>query len=294
MKNIINYYYGIIVTEYKKKNSSFIFYANGFEYEFIECYEDINKLLNIYSLLKINQKKSDDIILNKKREVITIYENKPYILLRKCIVDNRDILKNEIIDYDCPVYSKNNLDWKNLWKQKLDYYEILLNENEKDYNLLKESFYYYFSLSELAINLLNFVDNKKINYYICHKRIEKSNDLFNPLNIILDNKTRDIAEYIKIKYINTDISINKVIDVLEKQNFSKDEVLLFLARLIYPSFYFDVYEKVYFGIESEKSIEKILKKNVYYETFLKDIYNYAKYKYSIPQIEFLEKTIQLY
>lgn len=288
MKNTINYYYGIIVNGYKKRNSSFIFLAKQNEYEFVECYENINNLLNIYSLLKINGRNSDEIILNKNNEIITYYEQKPYILLKKYSSIVVDVTLDEIINYACVVHVENKLNWKSLWKDKLDYYEIQLEETGIKYNILKKSFNYYLGLSEIAINLLNFIDYKKINYYICHKRIENSNDLLNPLNMVIDNKMRDIAEYIKVKYINNEISVNQVIEFIGKNRFTNDEIILFFSRLIYPSYYFDIYEKIYYGSEDEKSINKVIKKNVYYETFLKDVYNILKFKYSIPQIEFLE------
>ena len=83
MKNVINYYYNIILNQYKKRDNSFIFEINNIEYEFIEYYGDINKLLSLYSTLKSYRKKTHEIIINKNGNFITYYENKPYILLKK-------------------------------------------------------------------------------------------------------------------------------------------------------------------------------------------------------------------
>ena len=44
---------------------------------------------------------------------------------------------------------------------------------------------------------VNYIDLNNVELYISHKRLENAYDLFNPLNIILDSKSRDIAEYIK-------------------------------------------------------------------------------------------------
>lgn len=288
MKNVINYYYGMIVKEFKKRENSFIFYINGNEFELVQYYGDINRLLNLYSILKSYRRVSDEIIFNKNNDVITYYENIPYILLKKINYDREKINLKDIVNYDCTIHIKEELNWKKLWKEKLDYYEVQLEETGLKYPLLKQSFNYYLALSEIAINLLNYVKYENINYCVAHKRLEKTQDLFNPLNIIIDSKTRDIAEYIKIKFFNDEITIEEVINFIKEYSFSKDEMILLLSRLIYPSYYFDVYEKVYRQEEPEKELDKIIKKNAGYEAFLKKLYNYVKFLYIVPQIEFLE------
>jgi len=100
----------------------------------IEYYDDISKLLNIYSLLKFNGRISDEIIINKNNEIITYYENKPHILLKKSDRYFNKITLNEIINYDCIVYKPSESNWKNLWTQNgngnpLDVYRA---DNEYD------------------------------------------------------------------------------------------------------------------------------------------------------------------
>lgn len=288
MKNVINYYYGIIVNEFKKTQSNFIFNINNSEYEFVEYYGDINKLINIYSTLKFYRKEVSEIILNKQNSIITYYENKPYILLKKSNYRNNEIELSDIISYDSSVYVKEELNWKKLWIGKLDYYEMQLDEAGIKHPTLKQSFNYYLGLSEIAINLLNYVNPKNITYYISHKRLETKEDMVNPLNIIIDSRTRDVGEYIKAKYFYDKIEIRQLENFIASSNFSKDEILLLLARLIYPSYYFDIYEKVFINGDAEKELNKIIKKNAEYEALLKDIYNSIKQFYPIPQIEFLE------
>ena len=121
-----------------------------------------------------------------------------------------------------------------------------------------------------------------------HKRIETIDDLFNPLNIIIDNKTRDIAEYIKVNFFTDNIDIDEVTNFIKSNLFLSDEIILLLSRLLYPSYYFDMYEKFYRGNNGEKDLEKIIKKNAEFEAFLKSVYNDVKVLYKIPQIEFLE------
>lgn len=75
--------------------------------------------------------------------------------------------------------------------------------------------------------------------------------------------------------------------MLDNLNLTKDEVILFLSRLIFPTYYFDIYEQVYMGKKNEKDIKKIVIKNNYYEEFLKKIYLFLRTKYNIPYIDFL-------
>ena len=208
--------------------------------------------------------------------------------MKKIKYDKENIKLNDILEYDCSIYIKDDLNWKKMWKEKIDYYELQIQENGLKCTLLKQSFPYYLGLSETAINLLNYVNYKNINYCISHKRIEKIDNLYNPINIIIDNKSRDIAEYIKLKFFSDDLVLEEIIGIINKKIFTKDEIILFLSRLIYPSYYFDIYEKIYKNKEYEKDLNKIIKKNVEYETFLKQIYNKIKLSYTIPQIEFLE------
>ena len=288
MKNIINYYYDIIVNDFKKRNNSFIFYINKTEYEFIEFYGDINELNRIYSILKIYNKICDEIVINREKSVLTYYENVPYILLKKTNCKEEKMKLNNIIDYDSLINKKDELKWKKLWVEKLDYYEILLPQIEQKFPVLKESFDYYLGLNELAINLLNYVDYKNIKFHIAHKRIDKNCDLYNPLNIIIDPKVRDIAEYIKKCFFYENIDEEEIVQTMISNIIEKDEIILLLSRLIYPSYYFDIYEDIYNQKSSEKELKKIIKKNAVYEAFLKKIYNKIKFIYNLPQIEFLE------
>ena len=134
-------------------------------------------------------------------------------------------------------------------------------------------------------------DINDIKYYVSHRRIgpnEKLDEFFNPLNIVVDNRTRDIAEYIKVNYFNGKIDENEVLNYLDNLNFTYTENLLFFSRLLYPSYYFDIYDQVIQEKISDEKIQFYIKKNTSYEAFLKKIYIYIKNKYKIPEIEWLE------
>lgn len=291
MKNLINYYYSLLVNDYKKTNQRFTFKIDGKNYEFIPFYGDINKFYKIYLLLINNNKYCHEVVFNKDKNLLTFYDNKPYILIKKniCIDSRVDI--NEIINYDIPIYLDSGIDWKKLWEEKIDYYEYQMNQLAVKYKILKKSFDYYIGLSETAISLLNYVNIKDVKYFVSHRRItenEMLDDFFNPLNIIIDNRTRDIAEYIKVNYFNGIIIENEIFSYLDDLNFNYTENLLFFSRLLYPSYYFDMYDKVIQGEINEEKIQFYIKKNTSYEVFLRKVYVYIKNKYKMPEIEWLE------
>lgn len=291
MKNLINYYYNLLINNFKKINDRFIFEIDNKNYEFIPFYGDVNILYKNYLTILRNNKYCHEIIVNKDKSLLTYYDNKPYLLLKKNIHINGEVDMNEIINYDILIYGENDFNWKRLWKEKIDYYEYQMNQLSFKYTDLKNSFNYYIGLSETAITLLNYINPKEIQYYISHKRINQNQTLdefFNPVNMVIDSRVRDIAEYIKINYINETINIKEVYNYLDNLNFNYTESLLFLARLLYPSYYFDLYDKIIQEVISEDKIKFYLKKNASYETFLKDIYNYIKRIYRIPEVEWLE------
>lgn len=290
MKNLINYYYNLFITEFKKANDSFIFEIDGKNYEFIPFSGDVKTFYKNYLILRNNNRYCHEVVINKDNSVFTLYNNKSYILIKKNIHIDKYVDINEIISYDILVGEKYSLDWKNLWKKKIDYYEYQMSQISFKYPILKNSFNYYVGLTETAISLLNYVNSREINYYICHKRItykEELCDFFNPIQIVIDNRTRDIAEYIKVNYIYDNINIEEVYEIIEYLNFNTAECILFLSRLIYPSYFFDLYDQIIQENINEEKLIYYIKKNTYYEVFLKKIYIYLKNKYVIPDIEWL-------
>lgn len=291
MKNLINYYYGIELKNFKKVEEKFIFQSNDKFYEFSPFYGDINVFYKNYLTLVNSNKYCHEIIFNKEKQLLTFYNGKPYLLLKKNLLIDKKVDLNEIITYYIPVYNKTIFEWKKLWKEKIDYYEYQMSQLAVKYKILKNSFDYYVGLSETAISLLNYVNEKEIKYYICHKRIitnEKLDDFFNPTNFVVDSVTRDIAEYVKMEYFEKSIDLSMIFSCLDKLNFNDTESVLFLARLIYPSYYFDMYDQIIQGKLAEEKIELYIKRNTSYEAFLKKIYFYLKTKYRIPEIEWLE------
>ena len=158
------------------------------------------------------------------------------------------------------------------------------------YKELKESFNYYVGLSENAISLLNLVNNVNFKYYISHKTIgykECVDELYDPTDIILDSFVRDISEYIKVYFINNSLEENDIINFINSVNFSNEESILFLARLIYPSYYFNLYDTIIKDEMDSKKIINYIKRSDKYESLLKKIYKALSNKYNLPLIDWL-------
>lgn len=291
MKNLINYYYGLEINNFKKINENYMFEFDNKFYEFVPFYGDISKFYKNYLIIINNNKYCHEVIFNNNKQLLTFYNEKMYILFKKNIYISQKVDLNEIINYNIPLHIHNEINWKKLWEEKNDYYEYQMSEFSAKYKLLKESFDYYIGLSENAIGLLNYVDTKKIKTYISHRRIKLNecvDEFFNPLNIIFDSRVRDIAEYLKINCFFYNFEIKEIINVLNNLNFDNDEAILFLSRMMYPTYYFDAYDDIIQGKISEEKINFFIKKNTHYEVFLKEIYNYIRLRYKIPQIDWLE------
>ena len=64
--------------------------------------------------------------------------------------------------------------------------------------------------------------------------------------------------------------------------------MLFLARLIYPTYYFDLYEEVITDRTDDEEIKKIISKVDDYEKIIKQVYQYYKTFLPVPRIDWLE------
>ena len=290
MKNLINYYYNIFFNSYKKVNNVYSFLSNKYNYLFIEFDGNIKNIYNLY-LIVSKKKYCHKIVINKDGNVITVYNSKKYILIKESFSSTKLLDINDILEYTIPIYDTNYINWKQLWSKKIDYYEYQISQFGKKYKMLTTCFSYYSGLCENAIAILNYVDFNKLNLYVCHKRIilnETLNEYYNPLNFLIDSRARDIAEYIKINYINKKFDIDFVKNVINAVNFDYNEILLFMSRIIYPSYFFDIYDLIIQDKINENEIEIYIKKITYYETFLRNMYNYIKSIYKIPVIEWLE------
>ena len=142
---------------------------------------------------------------------------------------------------------------------------------------------YFIGLSENSIELFG-VANSQSKRFINHKRVsikETTIDFYNPLNIVIDFKTRDLAEYAKSLFINGE---NRLFHFLNYLNF--DDYVTYFARLLYPSFYFDHIDS-YINGEIKVDEKKIRQIANSYEQNLKKLYMHINARVKISNIEWL-------
>lgn len=296
MKNAINYYYNLFPDDIHQKDKKFLFNIDGINYVFMQFDSDIRRLERIkyiISILDSNHVVYNQIIKNNVNDIITYISNTPYILIKVSIDNQNNIIISDIIDFQ--KYMSNILNEKvdlaslsHLWMDKVDYFEYQISQFGINFPIIRHSFNYFIGLAENAIMVLNNILKEEIVGTISHVRVsisKKIADLYNPLNFIVDSKVRDISEYLKEKMFFYDIS-SEFSYYFSFKYFSNEEIILFLARILYPTYYFDICEK---SIETnnEEYLKLIISKISLYEKNLKYIYDYLKNRYQIPEIEWL-------
>ena len=305
MKETINYYYNLNPSKINKIFNYYYFYINNELYFFIIYNRNINDIKSIYELNKEMNNLNiivNEIIPNKDNNPLTIINNIPYILMKVFININKPLNLSEIsylsnlkVNYQDNLMRSN---WLYLWSKKIDYLEYHQEQNERKYPLLSASFDYFIGMSENAITYLNSTitntspTNSDIGV-ISHDSIKLDDTtytLYNPLNIIIDHKARDLAEYIKISFFKDNFNIFDELDEYFKHNyFSFYGINLLIARILYPSFYFDLYDEIINNQTSESSILSITSRIDDYEIYLNDILEYLKKYYNIKEINWLKK-----
>lgn len=308
MKNAINYYYKLLVDNISKKGDEYYFYLNNEEYRLIvfnRPFEDINSIYKLNIEMINNNILVHQIILNKDSEVVTNINNKPYLLLKLCAYKNDKIFINDIKYYQ--TYTSNLIydndllrtNWIQMWSDKIDYYEYQISELGKKYPILINSLSYYIGLGENAISYItnkeNYNDTSLVKV-VSHKRIVIKNgsfDFYNPINFIIDNRVRDISEYIKNSFFYNEFNMHEIKLYLDNINFNEYEYNLLYSRLLFPSYYFDIYDEVINNNLPEEKIIDIIKKNASYEDFLYKMYIYITKEKNIflEPIEWLRKDI---
>ncbi|MCI6712706.1 MAG: hypothetical protein MR439_02500 [Clostridium sp.] len=301
MNNFIKFFYNMKVTNTNFINNYYEFNHNNNYYRLYILNEEYNiyNYNNIYTINKelINNTLMSEIILNKDKNIITTYHNINYILLKINCNINKNITLEEI-DYlsKVKIVNNNKSNWGLLWSKKIDYLEELISENGKKYPQVVNSFNYFIGLSENAISYYNNIDiDNNMMYYISHKVLrptDKVDSLYNPLNIIYDYRVRDVAEYIKNSFWTDNHNIyNELNNYLYKNNLSLNEVKLLISRVLFPSFYFDLYEDIFNYNKDEKILNNIISRIDEYEEYLNSIIIYFKRFYPIDEIEWLKKKI---
>ena len=306
MEQFLKYFYNIYVDKISKKDESYYFYKDNNLFWIVKNYRTEEELKDIYQInyeLLENNYPVSEIILNIYNLPVSTYENNNYILLKincntSSDIDLNDILrinKNLYLSKDKEKLYRNN--WAELWERKVDYFEYQIKELGRDKKIILNSFSYYIGLAENAISVannvnLNNTDINLNNIVLSHRRVSYPNmeyDYYNPLNFIFDLEVRDIAEYIKSMFFYTDRkkTIKELINYINKANLNNYTANMLYARLLYPSYYFDIYEKVIEDLDDESNLLDVISKSGEYELFLKDVYYELSKMFNIERIQWI-------
>ena len=281
MENFVFDYYGYNVN--KIVNNSFDYQGYTFLlFSVTDNEQDIKKLEQL--ILKLNAMYNSDIVFivkNKYNEYISTSSNDNNI----CLLTYK---KDSPININHFVYMhksfNNTFDYKVnlqeiiiLWDQRLEYIQnqCLVNLNLENESHLMLYEYTQYAIG-LALNSLQYLSDINIDFNkssysstLTHRRIKKMDkfELFNPFNLIIDHSSRDLAELYKNELIN----YNTLFDICNYYMYGIDEFEYLLARLLYPTFIFDIIEdissdsssydyssQIYFAISKQnKQIDKI-------------------------------------
>lgn len=297
MKNIINYYYNFKISDIRQRDGITYFFIGNIKYVFIPYTKDLEIITGIYELNHSLISRSvfvHQIILNVQGQILTYVNNEYYIMIKIMYPENKfglqDILYLNNIELDSPNILKRN-NWSVLWSDKNDYLEYQVSQLGKKFPIIRESFAYYLGLAETSISLVNELDLKDTKLYLSHIRIKNEYtlyDLYNPLNMILDYKVRDAAEYFKSQFFSKNEIIPELKNYFRYNNLTYEEWVLFFARIMYPSYYFDIYEDIINDRLPEEEIKTIIKEHEDFEKILLIIYFNLRNFPHFPIIDYFE------
>lgn len=305
MKNIIAYYYSF--------HPSNIYYHDD---NYFFSYLDENYVLSLFKrpvsdasiLYDLNKKMLEknilmhEIIINNENNIITYVNNKPYIMMKMYMnkeakVTLLDIchINNNSLDIEINKSIVRN-NWPDLWESKNDYMEMQINEIGKKYPVLSLYINYYIGLAENAIMYVKnaLLGEEDAYLSVCHKRVSSKDtlySLYNPINLVFDYRVRDSAEYIKSSFFNNKDVKEILYEYFKYNNLSYKEALIFYARLLYPTYFFDIEDNVVDGNIKEEKIEKIISMQNEYEKFLFDVHIFLTNLYNryFPKVDWIIK-----
>lgn len=306
MKESINYYYNLNIDEVENWDTIYRFKIKRDYFYFVPLKRIENELQDIVAVsneLRARGIEVHDIIFNKFGHIITNVYNTNYVLLKPIGDIYEEYLISDIIKLNKRLILNDNKSklyrnsWVKLWSDKLDYFEYQIRELGKDKPVVLNSFSYFLGIAENAVSYASSTIEKykpTENDRIClsHRRIDYPNyklNFLNPLSFIFDLEVRDIASFIKSAFKEGEDALSYLKEALRLKQFSIYSLQMLYARLMYPTFYFDIYEKVLNNEEDQEKLIPIIEKSSQYEKFLKDAYMEISKYAPIERLEWILK-----
>ena len=291
MKDVLDYYYRMIIDDDDIDDKGYFSYNNHLFClkKYLRNQSDAKALSFLNNYMLNNNMKMNRIVLNIYNEEVTVYDNDQYLLLK---IDYQDFIENKSSFYKAPLDNQVNLikrnNWNYLWSQKIDYVEYQIEHLLHKYPLLCESVNYYIGLGENAITYFNMLSLEKMELYINHRRINNE-VMYDPSELIIDYKVRDISEYLKLLFFQKRLKVETIIKYLQTLKLENIDYVLLYVRMLFPTYYFDMYDAIINNNVLEEEINNIINLNDEYEYLLYNIYIFIKSKVNILGIDWLNK-----
>lgn len=256
------------------KNLDKFYIISNFNRDEVEFEKVLNYLIS-------NNLKSLKVVMNKNGSYISEFNGKKYVVMESDC-------ENEIIDFPICIgglINENNY-WNEIWENRV----VQLEKHKSELSLNKDIFYilnYYIGLIEICIynyNLLIRKYGQKNGLSIQHNRIEfpiYSFSYYNPVNYLFDFEFRDFAEYLKMRFFYSDFSTDEAISVIDNYNFDNFSINMFFVRLIYPTYFLELYDMQNKNNVYSDLFYDLLKKSSQYENFILKLITAMSSKYKI-------------
>lgn len=257
MQSFIFDYYG-----YNANIENNDFEYEGYKFLLLSVEDDEKDIIKLNDLVNsLNIHFNSDVVFivkNKYDKYISTSKDNNNICLLTYKIDNQininDFVKMHLSYFNSFSYKINIQQIIDLWDQRIEYIEnqCLTNFNFDNDAHLTLYEYTLYSIG-LAINSLQYLADMNLDFKrkysstLTHRRIKKMDkyELFNPFNLIVDHSSRDLAEL----YKNDIISLDTLLNICAFYSYSVDEYEYLLARLLFPTFIFDIVE----DMENDKS-----------------------------------------
>ncbi len=299
MRNLISYYYQLEPIDIHQSSHYYTFIVKNEKYRLQEVSNiAIDQVYHFMMELLERGIYTHQIVKTITNEYSVVFDQKKYVLLKYYVDEKEEIslpileeFQNQLmyIPFSKPSKSRR---WSDLWSEKIDYFEYQMSQFGVKYPVIRESFAYYIGLAEVGIALFNTYFDAEEQTILSHKRIKCTStfyDLYDPFNLIEDVKVRDSAEYFKSLYIKKGNILMEISMYLRSPSLSNYDRMLFFIRMLFPSFYFDVYEEIMDNQKSDEPLKEIIEKSKNYDQLLREIYNELSNYMTVPYISWLKK-----
>lgn len=300
MNNAILFYFDMNVSDVKRINGNYYFNYFNSDYVVHLYKRDVSEIMEIYYVnLEILRRGLScyEFVFTRNNDILFLYENKYYVLMRVPALNNRIISFDDILGFEFFVDDKvgklDKSNWGYNWAVKIDFIEKQFLEVRGKYDIISSSIDYFIGIWENAVSYFNDNVLEGGRKCICHNRVCYDMDLLefiNPLNFVIDYKERDIGEYLKSYVIGKNFTKDSIDKFLVCD--SKMRVCLLISRILFPSYYFDIYEDVLVSGRCEEDIRDIIYKrdNVLFVVY----FLFSKYSnFDVPMIGWIKKEISL-